>query len=603
MRNSQNKKSLFSIFSRVCFKSKLSFWLFLFIFIFSCSNALAWTPPQSPPPQDNVPQPLNTGPTAQGKIGNLGIGTTTPSYLLDVSGEVRFTHLLTGTAFYSGIYFLNPASGTLSLDVLGSIRAIGTTNDNYLAGNLGIGIAAPDGKLEIRQTGSDDIFNLYDNTTNVLTVLDGGNVGIGISAPTGLLDVNNRFIVTDEQITMNVPLNLAAAGDISIASDLQFTSPTASYIKSYAPLYLQAGDSNHSYDLTLRAFNSGEVVSDAQMNLSNNRITNLATPIDDADAATKGYVDGIDYWQVTDSYLYPTSMDYAVGIGTTAPSVDLQIHDSGNASELLLSSDADKKSMIYFEDGQTGIYEPANSEDLRFWTNNTDQMTITSDGNVGIGTTSPGALLEISGNSDQFKINGDISAIMRIDKNGANTQSTIKFTTADAENWNIGTTDSDTAGYDGDEFYIGQTAAGLNPTVLINPNGNVGIGTDSPDNKLSVSGDANITGNVGIGTTSPDYSLTVVTEVGETSFVKMYGNGVSEDDGVFTISNYTGSNGVFAPVFYGKTNSNSFPGVTFIAQGESDTGDVPLMRFQSRVGSTVNTRPILTFENGMVKVM
>ena len=56
-------------------------------------------------------------------------------------------------------------------------------------GNVGIGDDSPDGKLEVRQSGTDDIFNLYDDTTNVLTVVDGGKVGIGTSTPDGLVDI------------------------------------------------------------------------------------------------------------------------------------------------------------------------------------------------------------------------------------------------------------------------------------------------------------------------------------------------------------------------------------------------------------------------------
>ena len=165
VKNSQNKKFLFSIFSRVCFRSKFSFWLFLFIFIFlcsnvpmfQCSNVLAWTPPQSPPPQDNVPQPLNTGPTAQGKTGNLGIGTTSPGtgIKLDVLGIIESTAAITsggritGTEFYDGVYYLDPGSSDISLYVLGSIMAVGTASDNYFLGSVGIGVSSPDTLLTI----------------------------------------------------------------------------------------------------------------------------------------------------------------------------------------------------------------------------------------------------------------------------------------------------------------------------------------------------------------------------------------------------------------------------------------------------------------------
>ncbi|HEY9659625.1 MAG TPA: hypothetical protein V6C65_14290, partial [Allocoleopsis sp.] len=54
--------------------------------------------------------------------------------------------------------------------------------------------------------------------------------------------------------------SFTAAGDVSIAYDLAFTNPDASYIKSNAPLYLEAGPAYSSNDLTLRTYNSGNVV-------------------------------------------------------------------------------------------------------------------------------------------------------------------------------------------------------------------------------------------------------------------------------------------------------------------------------------------------------
>ena len=66
------------------------------------------------------------------------------------------------------------------------LRFAGMADTNMLfldvsSGRVGIGDASPDGKLEVRQAGAGDILNLYDDSTNVLTVLDGGNVGIGTS--------------------------------------------------------------------------------------------------------------------------------------------------------------------------------------------------------------------------------------------------------------------------------------------------------------------------------------------------------------------------------------------------------------------------------------
>lgn len=50
---------------------------------------------------------------------------------------------------------------------------------NTSADTVGIGTNSPDGKLDVRQSGTDDIFNLYDGTANVISVKDGGSFLIG----------------------------------------------------------------------------------------------------------------------------------------------------------------------------------------------------------------------------------------------------------------------------------------------------------------------------------------------------------------------------------------------------------------------------------------
>lgn len=144
------------------------------------TGAITWT--------DNV--------IIKGSTGNVGIGTTTitPAEKLDVVGAVQasngFKISSTSALYKSGtVMVLNNESGNdiaITQAGVSRIRIDGT-------GNVGIGDASPDGKLEVRQTASADIFNLYDDATNVFTVLDGGNVGIGTTSPNAPLQFSNTF--------------------------------------------------------------------------------------------------------------------------------------------------------------------------------------------------------------------------------------------------------------------------------------------------------------------------------------------------------------------------------------------------------------------------
>ena len=69
-------------------------------------------------------------------------------------------------------------------------------------------------------------------------------------------------------------------------------------------------------------------------------------------------------------------------------------------------------------------------------------------------------------------------------------------------------------------------SAGFTETMRIKGNGNVGINTITPSNKLTVDGNANLTGNLGIGNATPAKPLSFPASLGEK--ILLYPGGVGE---------------------------------------------------------------------------
>jgi len=87
-----------------------------------------------------------------------------------------------------------------------------------------------------------------------------------------------------------------------------------------------------------------------------------------------------------------------VGIGTTSPGSKLSISDSGTGIGLTNAASGNFNIGLLAGTGSPNayIYQRANAP-LLFGTNNAEKMRIDASGNVGIGTTSPNAPLEVNG--------------------------------------------------------------------------------------------------------------------------------------------------------------------------------------------------------------
>ncbi len=128
----------------------------------------------------------------------LGIGTVNPLVSLDIVGGIAGRNV-SGSNNGAFIYDIDAGNARLTLydsTGNGAFRFDSTGGSYALGDSFGIGDSSPDGKLEVRQTATADVLNLYDGSSNVFTVVDGGNVGIGNISPQQKLDVNGIILAT-----------------------------------------------------------------------------------------------------------------------------------------------------------------------------------------------------------------------------------------------------------------------------------------------------------------------------------------------------------------------------------------------------------------------
>ena len=349
--------------------------------------------------------------------GNVGIGTTSPSAKLSVVGTSDQTQFLIKNYSSQGNYTfqLQNSSGNavLAFAASGSIVRPATVA----------------GDLTLEQLGANSItFNT--NGSEKVRITSSGDIGVGTTSPAQKLDVRG-YVVSNAN-------GLASEGGFYLGNNghgirrAAATNDVYVYTSS-GSLYLGTSGTNTQHITVSSTGNVGLGVSPTT--LLHLRGSSPVIAVDDSGNGTAA----LSFRSAGSSYAERA----ALSLNTTA-------------AELRLS--AGVASNTYFQ---------------TFHTNGSERMRITSDGNVGIATSSPSHKLDINGN--------------------------VNISAGNPLRWGSGNAEIVDSSYNL-LFKVYDGTSSVQERLRITSAGNVGIGTTTPARKLDVNGDASIGTNLIVGT-------------------------------------------------------------------------------------------------------
>jgi hypothetical protein len=411
--------------------------------------------------------------------GDVGIGTTSPSAKLNVSGDI---HIGDYGSAVARILDFRTSNSLFTITTDGTSGALGTTI-SYSWANGG------QGDLKFNNAGGE-----------VMRLSSTGNVGINTTTPSlAKLHVKGQ----DGSAIAYLYNNTGTAGQVNglaVEAGTNTSDYALSIGSSAGTSYLRVrGDGNIGIGTTSPAY-------PLQVNglISSNRTSNTDGGIVFGSPASGNYIYGADLGSYIATY---TSNSERMRIGSTGNLLIGTTTDSGY--KLDVNGNLRVASSIFGPGTANTYYQIANSDyNHRFFTRTDVGATLerfTIEGgavagkayfqntNVGIGTTSPTALLHVNGNAvvgaDDLNI---ATQRITISNNTLTNSRGLSFSVLDGSQnpraWIKHVTASGSQRMDFESTY--STSSTLANWCFVS--GNVGIGTTSPARKLQVNGDAEL---------------------------------------------------------------------------------------------------------------
>ncbi|MBC7836761.1 tail fiber domain-containing protein, partial [Acetobacteraceae bacterium] len=519
--------------------------------------------------------------------GNVGIGTTSPTDALDVVGSGEFTNtgVITIASDLGRSIEMRSNATTLTYIDMGDLssedydwRMYQSSITNRLSfsasttadiltlkpnGTVGIGTTTPWGQLSVNPNGiTGPSFVIGSSTATNFIVTNAGNVGIGSTTPYGMLTIDNGLNgLTFPQLYIN---------SSNTNTGLLLTN-SGSGGRAWRFMSTNSGNSTtpSSFVLTDATAGSTRFLIDSTGDVG----IGSTTPWGRLSVDTASLATGIPSFVVgsstrTDLFVAQSGN---VGIGTTNPLALLSVNGLASSTSLIVSglnaASCDVKSstsgvLSCGTDASGGSLTGTQGQVAYFSGTNTavgtSSLFIATSGKVGVGTTNPLSVLDVSTSSSATTFSESAArglAILNTNTLTNNNLAELQFRTYDigagvatgAEIAAVFTSHAESA-VDADlAFLTNSTSAGLTEKMRIMADGNLGLGSTTPWGRLSVDTsnlatdipsfvvgssartDLIVTqaGNVGIGTTSPADPLHIFGTVccGTRMTVEDVGNG------------------------------------------------------------------------------
>lgn len=305
-----------------------------------------------------------------------------------------------------------------------------------------------------------------DGTAVRLTTIT-DNVGIGTLTPTQRLSLGNDSVLeigTTNGGSGASGLRVWRAGDPTLSLDYGsiWVKNDGEVVASQETLHIDGRNI---------AFSGGDTTNRMVLNSSGNVGIGTTTPMGGL-AVMRGNV-GIGTWAPSDALEVTGNISsksgYKIYNGASSDSVGIQV---GAASGIL---DLSGFTGINLRSSAAGIA----SQTVRMYVDGTS-------GNIGIGSAAPGQLLDVQG--VLRTASGSVTAPAHVIGSGVN---------------------NDTGAYSSGTDIINFANAGVE-TLRLTADGNIGVGTPAPRQKLEVQGNSYFSGNVGLAITSPSVILDVL---------------------------------------------------------------------------------------------